>query len=454
AGYSGLWSMAEFTPDYIKLDFSLTREIDTHPVKRGLIKTFLAFAESFGCELIAKGIERDTELTSLISMGVHHGEGYHLGRPASPKPVLSLSWPEWSGAAPAGGRPRPGASCNIPIRGLAETELKKVAPTTPVFEVKRIIGQESSISAVVVVEGNVPVGLIMSHHMDRALSSQYGMSLYYKRGVSEIMDRHPLVVDEGAAVEQVARQAMARDRGRIYDHIIVTKSREVAGIVSVQKMLDTLAAVQVEMAKGANPLTGLPGNVAIEQEVERRCGQAQGWVSIIYADLDNFKVYNDGYGFKNGDDVIKLTADVLRWASGRHGAPDDFVGHVGGDDFICITRSERAERICRAVTRVFGRCIRRHYTAEDRARGSIIGKDRTTGEEREYPLVAVSLAIVDCEGGRCDMDAISRRSAEMKKVAKRKPGNVWVRDRRGAPDHLLAEGDAPRAEACCAGPEG
>ncbi|MGE4553911.1 MAG: EAL domain-containing protein, partial [Desulfovibrionaceae bacterium] len=100
AGYSGLWSMAEFTPDYIKLDFSLTREIDTHPVKRGLIKTFLAFAESFGCELIAKGIERDTELTSLISMGVHHGEGYHLGRPASPKPVLSLSWPEWSGAAP------------------------------------------------------------------------------------------------------------------------------------------------------------------------------------------------------------------------------------------------------------------------------------------------------------------------------------------------------------------
>ena len=431
AGYSGLWSMAEIVPDYIKLDFSLTRDIDTHPIKRGLVKTFLSFAENFDCEVIAKGIERETELTSLIAMGVHHGEGYCLGRPANPKPELALDWPEWSGS----GKSLAKSACNIPIKGLAESQPRKVSSDTPVFEVKRIIGGESTISAVVVVERNRPVGLIMSHHMDRALSSQYGMSLYYRRGVREIMDAKPLVVDEGTPVEQVARRAMGRDKGRIYDHIILTGKGEVTGIVSVQRMLDTLAAVQVEMAKGANPLTGLPGNVAIEQELERRC-LGPAWFSIVYADLDNFKVYNDSYGFKKGDAVIRLVSDVLKWGVRRHGLKGDFLGHVGGDDFILITSPDLAERVCLGLTRVFGRAIRGHYSPEDRQRGHILGKDRNTGTERSYPLVALSLAIVDCEGGNCDMDSISRRSAEMKRVAKKQEGNVFVRDRRGIPSYL------------------
>jgi hypothetical protein len=110
----------------------------------------------------------------------------------------------------------------------------------------------------------------MSHHMDRALSTRYGISLYYQRSVTRIMDPSPLVVDGGMAAQTVARLAMNREKFKIYDHIVVTEKGLLSGIVSVQALIDTLAAVQVEMAKGANPLSGLPGNVAIEQEIEKR----------------------------------------------------------------------------------------------------------------------------------------------------------------------------------------
>ena len=135
-----------------------------------------------------------------------------------------------------------------------------VPPTTKVSEVKDLLQGKEPISAVVVADQGRPVGLVMSHHLDRALSTRYGMSLYYHREATRIMDPQALVVDASEPVERVARAAMGRDKHKIYDHIVVTEGGRLAGIVSVQHILDTLAAVQVEMAKGANPLSGLPGN--------------------------------------------------------------------------------------------------------------------------------------------------------------------------------------------------
>jgi diguanylate cyclase (GGDEF)-like protein len=318
--------------------------------------------------------------------------------------------------------------CSIPLRDLVEP-VRSVGPQTRVSEVKQSLELGDSISAVVVADKGTPLGLLMSHHLDRALSTPYGMSLYYGRSVEKLMDASPLVAEGSTPVEIVAKQAVGREKFKIYDCIIVTENGKLSGIVSVQKMLDTLACVQVEMAKGANPLTGLPGNVAIELELERRVRTRQP-SSFVYVDLDNFKIYNDTYGFRNGDAIILLLARILSWAAKRHGGPkDEFIGHVGGDDFVIMSSPDRAERICRAVTRVFGRLIRLSYCAEDRQRGTIRGKDRHTGEERDFPLVTVSLAIIDCDGG-CDPSDIARRSAEMKKYAKTFPGNAYVRDRR------------------------
>ena len=198
-------------------------------------------------------------------------------------------------------------------------------------------------------------------------------------------------------------------------------------MVSVQKIIDAMAAVQVEMAKGTNPLTGLPGNVSLETEVENHLAVGRP-ASFIYADLDNFKVYNDVYGFSNGDKIILLLSRILSWAVKRHGSEDDFVAHIGGDDFVLITRPDRAERVCRAVSRCFKRLVKACYCEQDWERGWITAKGRD-GKEDKFPMVSVSLGIVDCFGS-CTLKEIGERAAEVKKYAKSRAGNSYVRDRR------------------------
>lgn len=422
-GYSGLSTIAELRPEFIKVDMSFIRGIDTNPVKRALLETLVAFVDKIGCGIIAEGIETETEMSSIMSMGVHYGQGYYLARPNLPKPLPSLVIPDHIVFKT---RQQGEWKCSIPVSELAEPA-HQMSPAIEVKEVKRILETSEPISGVVVVEQQCPVGLLMSHHLDRQLGTHYGMALYYRRSISHVMDASPLIVEGNTPVEVVAKMAMKRETFKIYDHIIVTQNGQFLGVVSVQKMLDTLARVQVEMAKGANPLTGLPGNLAIEEEMGRRC-RTGALTSLIYIDLDHFKVYNDHYGFKDGDKVLLLLSRILTRAVKRHGIPEDFIGHVGGDDFVLITHPERSDRLALSVVRCFKRLIQQCYCVEDRARGFTRGKDRN-GKEGEFPLVSVSLAIVDCYGS-CDFEQVERRAAEMKHYAKSLPGNTFVRDRR------------------------
>jgi GGDEF domain-containing protein len=276
----------------------------------------------------------------------------------------------------------------------------------------------------------------MSHHLNRHLSEEFGRSVYFKRPVTLIMDSWPLIVEASTPVELTARQALLRNKQNIFDYVIVTECGRFKGVVSVQKILDTLAEVQVEMAKGASPLTGLPGNLLIEQEIERRAAGSEPF-AIVYADLDNFKVYNDIYGFVRGDDIILLLGRIMAWAIKRHGGKGDFLGHVGGDDFVALTSPCLAERICRSVVRVFGRLVVRHFTPEDLARGFVRGKDRR-GQEMSFPLTSVSLGILECAPGT-DLLAIAQSSSATKTFAKTIPGNSYVYDRRNPKASAMAE---------------
>lgn len=429
-GYSGLSSLAKVRPDFIKVDMGLIRGIDINPVARALLETLVTFADKIGCAIVAEGIETDTELTSIMAMGVHYGQGFHLGRPAAPKQPAAIPATLLSRVKVRAGQEW---SCSLPVRDLVEPAIQ-VPPDAPTKHVKRMLDTQP-IGGVVVAQNNRPLGLVMSHNLDRLLGAYYGTSLYWDRNVTRVMDPAPLIVDGSVPVEQVAGTAMSRERFKIYDHIIVTTNGSLQGIVSVQKMLDALARVQVEMAKGMSPLTGLPGNVALELEIERLC-QAGEPASFIYADLDHFKVYNDTYGFEAGDQMIMLIARVLSWSLKRHGAAADFLGHLGGDDFVMITSPARAERICRAVVRCFGRLVGRCYTGSDRENGYVLGKDRM-GQPGRFPLVSVSLAIVDSQGAS-QIGTISKRAAEVKRYAKSLPGNVFVRDRRSPPEEAAA----------------
>lgn len=425
AGYSGLTNIAQIRPEYIKIDMCLIQGIDKDPVKRALIETLVTFADKIGTKIIAEGIESQGQAACLIDIGVHYGQGFYLARPDAPRPPLAVDTSYLR--KPQQDQGRIVASCLMPVGNLVEAVLTSrqgslVPDAQHYFESSR---QHASL--VVVDEDETPVGLIMEYQLNRQLSGQFGVALYSKRPIEAIMDRHPLIVAETTPVEQTAKAAMQREIIKAYDDIIITRQGKVLGIVTVQRLLDTLAHMQVEMAKGTNPLTGLPGNVTLEREVEAGIGSGKRF-AIAYADLDNFKVYNDTYGFKNGDRVIKLAAGILDHSVRRHGGAGSKLFHIGGDDFVLVTNPDHVERICRAATRVFKRLIRTCYCQKDRDQGEVLATGRD-GVERPYPLVSLSIGILAI-GGPCTLMEIGERAAHVKKYAKSMPGNVYVWDRR------------------------
>jgi PleD family two-component response regulator len=182
-----------------------------------------------------------------------------------------------------------------------------------------------------------------------------------------------------------------------------------------------------EAALHASPMTRLPGNRAIEREVDRRL-QAQIPFALSYLDLDNLKAFNDTYGYAKADGVVLQTARILSDVLAAHGGEEAFLGHVGGDDFVILTVPDRADRVCKEAIAAFDRVIPLYYDREDRERGYIEAKDRF-GTRRRFPILSLSIATVMVTAGRFRQHAeVARVAAELKQRAKRVPGSVHLVD--------------------------
>jgi diguanylate cyclase (GGDEF)-like protein len=179
----------------------------------------------------------------------------------------------------------------------------------------------------------------------------------------------------------------------------------------------------------ASPLTGLPGNRAIEENIEGRIRNASRF-AVCYIDLDDFKAYNDRYGFLAGSEVIKLTTEAIVQAVEEYGSDDDFIGHIGGDDFIVITRMDRAALISKEIIRLFDSRIAEHYEPEDRDRGGIISTDRM-GNTHYFPIMTITVAVVHNTYRVIDHPGkVAQIAAELKKYGKSMKGSNFVFDRR------------------------
>jgi diguanylate cyclase (GGDEF)-like protein len=186
---------------------------------------------------------------------------------------------------------------------------------------------------------------------------------------------------------------------------------------------------RAEADSSLSPLTRLPGNLAIEAELRRRILSEEPF-AVLYVDLDDFKAFNDVYGFTHGDEAIQLVAstslDVLR----RRGTPNDFMGHIGGDDFIIVTLPDRAEEIAREIIDIFDREIRNLYTPQDLRQGYIETRDRR-GTLNRYPVMSLSIAIISTEQRKLKNYAeIGEAAAQLKGYAKSLAGSVYVKDKR------------------------
>lgn len=413
AGYSSLQSIAEIHPDFIKMDMSLIQGISNNPVKKSLLETFVTFAQKINCEIIAEGIETAEELMTLAAMGIHYGQGFYLARPGKDFPSPQREALELIYHTVAN---------RLVNKSSRQTynlgEIIKEAPTvTPHITVKRvreIFEEDPLINGIIVLKDRQPYGLVMRQNLYYHLGSQYGAALYFERPITAIMDTRPLILDAETPIDLAAQIAMNRTSIKLYDYITVTREGAFAGIVSIQNLLDTITKIKIELAKWSNPLSGLPGNPQIEDELIVRLSKELPF-AVIYADLDRFKSYNDNYGFEYGDKVILFTARLISHMVRKYGTTQDFVGHIGGDDFIIITHPEKVDEICSRIIRCFDRLIPRFFARDQK--------------EKKNGNLTISLAAVESWQKQSSGHLhIAEIAAELKRAAKAQEGSIYIKD--------------------------
>jgi len=238
----------------------------------------------------------------------------------------------------------------------------------------------------------------------------------------DILVRHIPVIMLTGKKEDVTDKIKGIDAGAD-DYIVKTADEK--EILARVKMIIRRTEIDLD----ANPLTRLPGNVSILNEIEARI-KKEDTFAVCYIDLDKFKSYNDKYGFEKGDRIIQHTARILIEAVDEVGEKDDFIGHVGGDDFVIITAVERAEKLARNIIGKFNSRIPDYYSEEDIKKGYIISKDRK-GRKVEIPLLSISIAVVTNQKTPFQHVAeVSQRGAEVKEYTKSLPGSTYAIDRR------------------------
>ena len=178
-----------------------------------------------------------------------------------------------------------------------------------------------------------------------------------------------------------------------------------------------------------SPLTGLPGNVQIHAELKKRIGRGEAF-SVLYVDLDNFKAYNDVYGFLKGDQIIEFTADTIVSLVNSNELENTFVGHIGGDDFVAIVPGTNCEKLCQNIISHFDSNVLRYFTEEDVEKGYIEVANRK-GIIEQFPLTSVSIGVVVADKGRFkNILEIGEVGAQVKHAAKSVMGSSYAIDRR------------------------
>ncbi len=349
AGHSNLQSVVELSPDFIKLDHSLISGIDRNRMKQAVIESFVTLSRKINCQIVAEGIERYEELHTLIHLGVDLGQGYYISRPQHefvlpPEQVVNEIRRKVTTTKQI-------SESTITVGDIVQPEVM-VDKERKSREIQLLFQENPRLSSVIVIHEGKPAGLVMRQHFLQFLSTQYGVPLFYDRPITEIMDKTPLILNHDDSIDSAGQLAMNRSDLKLYDDIIVMNRGKIHGIVTVRNLIENIMRSKIEMARFANPLTGLPGNIKIEHELKKRL-QNRETFAAIYCDLNQFKHFNDRFGFELGDRIILFTARFLQIMLTKFGSAEDFLGHIGGDDFLILTSPQRVHLFGGKVIRYF-----------------------------------------------------------------------------------------------------
>ncbi|MBV8262484.1 MAG: GGDEF domain-containing protein [Candidatus Eremiobacteraeota bacterium] len=354
AGHNSLRAVTEVRPHFIKLDIALVRDIDRDRAKHALVSAIIIFARRIDAKVLAEGIETVEELATLIEIGVEYGQGFLLARPSSvfaePKAEIAAFIRERASASRSAPAPKRMTVSAVTRRAPA------LAPSAYTMEVMEIFDRNPDLDSVVLTDAGAPVGLVSRTKLYERLSHQFGYSIYARRPARLVMDDSYLAVDVNDSIDDVARKVVHRRRSEMYDEIVVLENGAYSGVVSVRDLLHTMTEFQASVSRYSNPLTGLPGRMLVQQEIERR-GAAGTPFALLHVDINHLRHYNERYGFGRGDEIINMLAETLSSAARSLDAQHSLVGHLGGVNFVVLCAEQRVEQLATAVIGEFERKV-------------------------------------------------------------------------------------------------
>ncbi|ALQ06935.1 MULTISPECIES: GGDEF domain-containing protein [unclassified Pseudoalteromonas] len=410
AGYSGLKQWSELCPDFVKIDRYFIDFCDESDVKKEFLKSITILAKATNTAVIAEGIERPEELALVESLGISNVQGFLLERP-SLRPSYDFSSEQIQALTF-----KAKALCeqSMAIGYLALTQ-SAIDSDTRCKDAHKLFEQDKSIISIPVLnQDDQPIGLLHKDQLTEVFAAPYGHALYDKRPVTELMDKQPLVVDENQMLDVVSKQITDQDFD-IRRHIVITRNNKYLGLAPLRDILKHITEEKIRHAQHANPLTMLPGNVAINEAIEQRLRNKLKF-SLAYIDLNHFKQFNDLYGYASGDSVIKLLADVTVQACTNSA---NFVGHIGGDDFMVVFDQSDAVTICNTIIERFELQSQLFFTPEHIKSKGYWATNRE-GEKQFVPLLTLSIGLVEPDLQQCkNSHQVAALATDAKKEAKR-----------------------------------
>ncbi|MFJ1339738.1 bifunctional diguanylate cyclase/phosphodiesterase [Pseudomonas caricapapayae] len=411
AGYSSLRLWSELRPDYVKIDRHFIDGIHLDAVKREFVGSILQIARASRAQVIAEGIELAEELKVLTEMGVDLVQGYLLGRPQE-QPSRDIQ--HMLGSPIQEIQTLSEDSGNL---AALLNEQPAVPQDTPTAQVLELFRRQANLNSLAVLnERRQPCGIVHRHSLSDALLKPFATDLFARKPISRLMSDDFLAVELTQSLQQVSRLLTSRARQRIEEDFIIIHNGRYLGLGRVIDVLKLITEQKIQQARYANPLTLLPGNVPIQQCLTRLL-QQQREAAICYVDIDSFKPFNDIYGYARGDEVLLCLAQCL---NERVDPNHDFVGHIGGDDFMLVLGSADWERRLQLLLEDFQRQCRRFYRPEHVQAGCFIAPNRQ-GQRQEFALLSLSIGVVQLRPQACaglDAGQLAELASQAKHQAK------------------------------------
>ena len=423
-GYATLALWLSLTPEYVKIDGSIVRGVATSPLKLAVLKSLQQIATAAGTMLIAEGLETAEDVTVCRDLGLSFGQGYVLGRPERMPienvKVNALAAIERETIAVFPDAPQP-APAVFSMRRLLIVA-PAVHPNTRNDDVFAVFKSNPSLHALVVVDEGRPLAIINRRALIDAYALPFHKELFGKKACIAQANAPPLLVDISASIETLAELLGSDDQRYRSDGFVIVDNGVYTGLATYEDLVRAVTELRVEVARFANPLTMLPGNRPIDTHIQRLLDNGVPF-HACYFDLNSFKPFNDQYGYWRGDEMLKLAAKSL---SAICDARLDFLGHVGGDDFLVFFQStDWHQRILEGIA-LFNAAARKMYSQIDIAAGGIVSEDRD-GKRSFFQMVTMAAGVVLIEpGDGISSDMIATMAAIAKREAKKASSGFYL----------------------------